>query len=415
MSLVQLRKPVAVPRGGARMRVLISAETFPPDINGAARFAQRLAGGLAGRGHDVHVVCPATGSASSWELMAGVTLHRIASHRTPFHPTFRVCLPGRAYREVARLLDELRPDVVHTQAHFLIGRALVSEARLRGVPVLATNHFMPENLLGYLKCPTAPARGLVRWAWRDLAKVYGGADLVTAPTPSAVELLREGGFRGEAIAVSCGIDLDRHSLVEAREDPVPTVLFVGRLDEEKHVNELVEAMALLQEGLVAGAEIVGDGSCRARLEALAQRRGVAGRIRFRGFVSDSELLACYARCAVFCMPGVAELQSLATMEAMTAGKPVVAADAVALPHLVRPGRNGWLYPPGDVEALAVRLAAVLGDSRERARLGAGSLQIIAGHGMAHTLDTFETLYHRVMARRSAAPISQDAARAPISA
>ena len=107
------------------------------------------------------------------------------------------------------------------------------------------------------------------------------------------------------------------------------------------------------------AEIVGDGSCRADLEALTGYLGIGDRVHFHGFVSDEQLRIAYARSTVFCMPGVAELQSLATMEAMAAGKPVVAANAVALPHLVRPGDNGWLFEPGDIAGLAKALGAVL--------------------------------------------------------
>jgi glycosyltransferase involved in cell wall biosynthesis len=81
------------------------------------------------------------------------------------------------------------------------------------------------------------------------------------------------------------------------------------------------------------------------------------------------------------------------MEAMAAGKPVIAADAMALPHLVRPGRNGWLYPPGDVPALAGHLLCLLIDSDTRARMGAVSRQLIAEHTLDRTLDTFESLYH----------------------
>ncbi|WP_242676256.1 glycosyltransferase [Streptosporangium minutum] len=66
----------------------------------------------------------------------------------------------------------------------------------------------------------------------------------------------------------------------------------------------------------------------------------AVRVRFRGLVGEDELISAYRSCVVFCMPSIAELQSLATLEAMSAGRPVVAADAVALPLLVRHGTTG---------------------------------------------------------------------------
>jgi glycosyltransferase involved in cell wall biosynthesis len=202
-----------------------------------------------------------------------------------------------------------------------------------------------------------------------------------------VDLLHQNGFGGRAVAVSCGVDLATY----ASDGPGDgrTVLFVGRLDEEKRVHELLRALVSLPD---VRAEIVGDGSCRDELESLAQRLGIAERVRFLGFVSDTDLVAAYRRCSVFCMPGVAELQSLATMEAMAAGRAVVAADAVALPHLVVPGRNGWLFPPGDVDALAARLRAVFESPAGLARMGAASREMIARHDVRSSLDTFEGLY-----------------------
>ena len=179
---------------------------------------------------------------------------------------------------------------------------------------------------------------------------------------------------------------------------MPTVLFVGRLDQEKRVDELIRAMAALPADLPAALEIVGDGARRADWTALAAGLGIGERVRFRGFVSEEELLQAYAGAAVFCMPGVAELQSIATLEAMAAGTPVVAADAMALPHLVRPGRNGWLYRPGNVTELSTRLAALLRDPGLRRRMGAASRELVAAHAFENTLDTFESVYHRVLGR-----------------
>ncbi|WP_262500267.1 glycosyltransferase [Phycicoccus endophyticus] len=165
---------------------------------------------------------------------------------------------------------------------------------------------------------------------------------------------------------------------------------MGRLSAEKNVNELLEAAAVLPPH--ARVEIVGDGSERPRLEALAEDLGITERVRFLGLVPDEELVRAYRRCTVFCMPGTAELQSLVTMEAMAAGKPVVAADAMALPHLVRPGRNGWLYPPGDVRELADRIAQVLADEPTRRAMGQESLRLISAHDLGATLGEFERVY-----------------------
>lgn len=375
-------------------RIVIGADTYPPDVNGAANFAYRLATGLASRGHDVHVICPAARDAGSERVTpGGPTVHRLVSYGTPFHPTFRVCAPWRIRGEVTRLVSRIAPDVVHVQSHFGVGRTLIAAARRAGVPVVATNHFMPENLIGYAPLPGWFATTACRLAWRDFRRIFRHAQIVTAPTPRAVRLLREQGLDGTILPVSCGLDLRRFVQPPRKEaDERLRVLFVGRLDAEKNVDVLLRALPLLPARLPVTVELVGDGSRRRELEDLARTLGVADRVVFHGFVSDQELLDAYARCDVFCMPGTAELQSLATMEAMAAGKPVVAADAMALPHLVHPGRNGLLFPPGDAPALAAALGSILGDPAVRAEMGDASREIVARHDIAATLDTFESLY-----------------------
>jgi glycosyltransferase involved in cell wall biosynthesis len=380
------------------LRILIGAETYPPDVNGAARFAERLATGMAARGHEVHVVAPSPTGPPTREVHDGVTVHGVRSHQYFLHSDFQVCMPWETFPATAAVMDEIDPDVVHTNAHMVVGRGVVRAAHRRGRPLIATNHLMPENLIGYSPIPRPLQRAFYALAWRDLGRVFGKAAVVTAPTPRAVDLLVRKAGLVDAFPVSCGIDADRYRSVPRRTGPVPTVLFVGRLDQEKRVDELIKAFAALPAGIPGRLEVVGDGARREDWTTLADDLGLGERVRFHGFVSEQELLEAYAGADVFCMPGIAELQSLVTLEAMAAGLPVVAADAMALPHLVRPGRNGWLYTPGDVPELTTRLAALLGDAATRRRMGAASREIVAAHAIGATLDRFEGIYKQVVGR-----------------
>jgi phosphatidylinositol alpha 1,6-mannosyltransferase len=376
------------------LRILLGADTYPPDVNGAARFAERLGGGLARRGHDVHVLAPSPDGPAGRSEHDRVTIHRVRSLRCPGQAAFRVSPPWQAAGTASQLIRELAPDVAHVQAHFSVGRGLALAATRMDVPLVATNHFMPENLFAHAHVPVRLRGGAARFAWQDLRRVYRRAQVLTAPTPRAVELLtRETGL--PALAISCGVEIGSYGHGPAVESRPATILFVGRLDPEKRVDELLHAAALLPTDHEWRLELIGDGICRDELEAMACTLGIAARVRFRGFVSDAELIAAYRACAVFCMPGVAELQSLVTLEAMAAGKPVVAADAMALPHLVRPGHNGLLHPPGDVRALSAALAEILDDQVLRRRMGAAGRELARGHDLSATVESFEDLYTRI--------------------
>ncbi|WP_422385993.1 glycosyltransferase [Brevibacterium epidermidis] len=385
-----------------KRRILIPAETYAPEVNGAAKFAERLAEGLAARGNEVHVACPSATGKPSVSVENGVTVHRLTAHRWPLHPTWMICMPWETKPELSRLLDSVRPDVVHTQAHFVIGRYAFSESIRRGIPVVATNHFMPDNVRPYVKAPKAVLDGGTAIAWWDLRRKFQSADFITVPTQLAADLLTENGFSSPIRAVSCGIDLQRFAHLRELDSAAtravpPRVLFVGRLSSEKHAADIVEAVAKTDPELGLEADIVGGGDQEEPLKQLAEERGIADRVHVLGKISDKDLMGAYQRCTFFCMPSTAELQSIATLEALASRKPVVLADAVALPHLVRDGVNGYLFPPRDTDALADRFTRICRmPEAELDVMSKASLDVVAKHDIEYTLDTFEEIYDGVI-------------------
>lgn len=378
------------------LTILIGADTFPPNINGAAKFAERLAAGLVARGHDVHIVAPSSnGRHGTWpEIHAGATMtvHRLRSWRWPPHEWLRFALPWTIRRNVGRILDEVAPDAVHFQSHIIVGRGLSQEAKKRGIRLIGTNHFMPENLIEFTLIPKFLQNFAVRQAWRAAARTFGRAQAVTTPTRKAADFLEKNtGLRG-VHAISCGINAHNYTPdFEPRTEN--RVTFVGRVTAEKQIDVLLRAVALLPADLDVQLEIVGDGEQRTSLAQLAEQLGIAGRTTFTGYVTDEELRRAYTRATVLGMPSTAELQSIVTMEAMASALPIVAADAMALPHLVHDGENGYLFTPGDQREMARKLEAVLRASPDELRaMKEASLRMIAAHDIQRTLSTFECLY-----------------------
>jgi glycosyltransferase involved in cell wall biosynthesis len=380
------------------MRIVIGCDTFPPDINGAARFAERLAAGLVLRGHEVHVIAPASSKVHGRfiETHDGVDIivHRIKSVRWWPHATLRYVWPYTFQPRANRLIRDIAPDAVHSQSQLIVGRYLSRAAKKQGVRLVATNHIMPENLIRYtVIIPNWFKKTAMRLAWLDAGRVLRLADYVTTPTRRAAELLEAASGLTGVLAISCGIDASKFANTAPTSNHPPRVLFVGRLDFEKHIHNLLKAVALLPESLGVLVEIVGDGSERKALTDLASSLGINERVNFLGHITETELPLAYGRATVFAMPSIAELQSIATMEAMASGRPVVAADAMALPHLVHDGDNGYLFEPDNVEMFADRLLRIFtADEAELERLSANSLHLIQAHDINRTLDIFENLY-----------------------
>lgn len=378
------------------LKILIGADTFAPEINGAAAFAARLAAGLVERGHEVHVVAPAPSKKfGTWtEVLEGqpMTVHRLRSGRWHPHPWLRYALPWEIERNCARILDEVRPDVVHFQSHIIVGRGLSHQALKRGIRIIGTNHFMPENMLEFTLVPRMFHPLLVRAAWKAAARSFGRAEAVTTPTRKAAAFLEQNTGLTGVHAISCGIDMHKYTpSLDPRTENL--IVFVGRVTGEKQIDKLVRAVASLDSTLNARLEIVGGGDQENNLKALASQLGVRDKVTFAGYVTDEYLRNALTRATVFAMPSIAELQSIATMEAMASGLPIVAADAMALPHLVHHGENGYLFEPGNVEEFAARLTDVLTmPEEELLGLKQESLRIVEAHDIQRTLATFEALY-----------------------
>ncbi len=390
----------ATPADPARPRpltILIGADTFLPHVNGAARFAERLAAGLVARGHRVHVMAPSAthgDHGTRTEVIEGesMTVHRIAAWRYYPHDWLTFVLPWMAKHYARRVLDEVNPDVVHIQSHIVIGRGLSREAAKRGIPIVATNHVMAENVLDFTTFPPAVDRLAMKLAWDDAKRTFDLTRAVTTPTRKAADFLERTTQIRNVIPVSCGIEARNYRAdLTARDSN--RIVFVGRLTTEKQIDVILRAIARLDPALSASFDVVGQGDQRRNLEQLASELGIAEHVTFHGHTTDEELRGYLTDASVFAIASIAELQSIATMEAMASGLPIVAADAVALPHLVHDGENGYLFAPGDVDDLAAKLTTVLTQSpEERLRMQRASLEGVKVHDMQRTLDTFEALY-----------------------
>ena len=379
------------------LKILIGADTFLPHVNGAARFAERLAAGLVTRGHDVHVMAPSKTHrehGTFTEVIEGqpMTMHRLPSWRWYPHDWLTFVMPFRSKHYARRVLDEVKPDVVHIQSHIVIGRGLSREAAKRGIPIVATNHVMAENILDFTTLPDVLNKRFVKLAWADAKRTFDLTRAVTTPTRKAADFLESTIDVRGVIPVSCGIEASNYTADLTPRDS-HRIVFVGRLTTEKQIDVILRAIATLDPALDVRFDIVGSGDQRRNLEQLTGELGLNERVHFHGHTSDEELRSLLTNASLFAIASIAELQSIATMEAMASGLPVVAADAVALPHLVHDGENGYLFRPGDVDDLAAKLTTVLTQSpEERLRMQRASLEGVKVHDMRRTLDTFEALY-----------------------
>jgi glycosyltransferase involved in cell wall biosynthesis len=175
-------------------------------------------------------------------------------------------------------------------------------------------------------------------------------------------------------------------------DPGKTVfLFVGRVDREKRIDILIRAFSLLPRQDIQLA-IAGKGAALDELRDLAEQLGQGRRVHFLGPIPAKDLPVLLNSLDIFVMPSTAELLSIATLEAMACGRPVLLANAGALSGLVKHHVNGFLFEPGDA-ADAAQYIELLVDQRHRwEEMGRASRLISLTHSLEETISQYEILY-----------------------
>jgi glycosyltransferase involved in cell wall biosynthesis len=398
------------------LRVLIANDTYPPQLNGAAVATQRLALGLASRGHQVAVVAPSMSFRDETEEetvvsnRAEIPVFRVRSLSVkPLHPQFRVTYWLGVNSKLSQIVGDFRPDIIHIQNHFILGQGCLKIARNNNIPIIGTNHFLPNNLFEFIPSPLRPAISGIMWS--HFLKTYNHLDCVVAPSYACLQILRDVGLNATTRVVSNGIDLTKYKKVDPPDNvfskygirrDCPIFLAVGRLEKDKNVELILRATALVAQEAQVQTVIVGKGRDEAEFKSLAHKLGLGDSVVFTGFVPDDDLPYLYNISHIYIGAGAAELQGIAVMEAMATGLPVLAANAVALPELVKEGENGYLFTLAPAD-LADKMRMMLSQPESWQGMGEKSLAYIQVHDTPNALSQLEDLYREVI--RSASNVS----------
>jgi len=395
------------------MRVLIAGHTYYPSLNGIATFMVNLAEGLAGRGHQVVVLFPKDHAIS--EIRNGVRIETFRAMRTEFiHPETFLPLPSGKIRWI---FESFQPEIVHVQDQTPVSWWVVRQARRRGIKVIGTNHIGPANLAPYIpgSAHMQPWLDKILWTW--ILGLYRQVDLVTAPSEAAVNALRVQGLPPHipAVVVSCGTNLGRFH-------PDPNLdrracraeyglhpdralfIYVGRVDPEKKLELLLRAMALLKRDDIQLA-IAGRGRETSKLQKLAETLGLEDRVRFLGFIPNERLPRLLNSADVFAMAGEAETLSLASLEAMACGLPLLLPDVFAMKELYTSEVNALLFKSGDPREAARCMEFLLGQREHWPEMGQASLEKVQPHSLDIVLHNYETLYRQMLEPTSRTPAS----------
>lgn len=413
------------------MRIAITTDLYYPMTNGVAVFAHNLAKGLARQGHEVMVICPSFTGKSHKRRRDGVSTVYLRSIRFPFYPDqinkvpdqkeiLGKSLPRLAYRHgiwvavepylaMKKALDRFRPDVIHNQTAETIAIAARRYAKKKDVPMVSTGHAYPDNITGQIKM-LKPIKRPVDAALRTyMASFLKHSEYATMPTEMAIGDLvpkNRRRFKVPVEPLSNGVDLSEFTPRQPKAKVMkhfhlqpgrPRVLYVGRVDPEKSIGNVVTAFVeVLAKVPEAELVIVGDGTDCSRLRDLVKGLDLQNSVKFPGRVMLPDIADIYRGSTVFATASETETQGIVLIEAAATGLPLVAVDAGAVGELCQNRKNGTLCRPGDTSAMARALVRILQDEKLRKKYSAASLEIAKQHDLNRTLARFIEIYQEAV-------------------
>jgi len=355
------------------MNIAIFASAFYPHVGGVEELCRQLAHAYRADGHGCVVLTNRwPRSLPAHEVYEGIPVYRLAMRVPEGGAKARLnyrLTHGLIRRRMLAILRRHAVDVLHVQCVSSNGYyALLAKRRL-GLPLVVTaqgERTMDAGKL-YEKSP---------FANRVLRELLDEADYVTACSRNTLDDLE--GWYGRPLGPRAGVVYNGIRLADFQgvapfAHPRPYILGIGRLVPQKGFDVLIGAY---RESGVASHDllIAGEGPEQTALAEQARRLGMEARIRFVGRADRRTALSLFAGCAFFVLPSRLEPMGIVNLEAMAAGKAVVAAGVGGVPEIVLHEQTGVIVPPEDPRAMAVAIARLAGDAKLRQTLGGGGLQ-----------------------------------------
>ena len=385
------------------MRVVYVCQSYPPMVSGAALVVQRLAKGMAMRGHTVSVFAASDKGQAYTNKINGLKQVRLTSFPNPLRVDQYFTIWPR--RQIANELKAFRPDVLHMHDPLLIGLSALSAGHAFGVPVTLTIHQLPWFVSAYAPALPGLRKMIETGLWTYSNWLLQQCEAVITPSRVIADIV-SGNNNCHPEVISNGVELERFSPRPAFADEneslrqrygldpqLPIILYVGRIDTDKQVELVVHAAAQTMRSVKAQLLVVGDGKQLDTVSQLSEALGIRDKCQFPGYVPViGDLPGLYRLASVFVTASELEIQSSVVLEAAATGLPIVAFRSSSMPEIVENGVTGYLVTPRDVSALADRITSLVRNPNQAKAMGLAGRASAETHSLDSSIRTHEKLY-----------------------
>jgi 1,2-diacylglycerol 3-alpha-glucosyltransferase len=358
------------------MHIAFFTNLYHPWVSGVVRSISSFRRDLSDRGHNVFIFAQEASGYKDDEPF----IFRYPSLSFTWPTDFYAVIPISSF--VDHLIPSLKLDIIHAHHPILLGRAAANKAAELDVPLVFTFHSQYNEYTQYLPLNQETIQDFIKELIGSYMVDYmKRCQHIIVPSDSMLDLLEsEYGLKDDVSVVPTGIDVTRfqdsnglpiRKKMGWKDDIV--MLSVGRLTPEKNWTLLLNACAKVFESRPKfRVAIIGDGFERDKLEKYVSNLGIAHRVDFLGEIDYEEIPAYYKAADFFGFASTAETQGLVTMEALAAGLPVVAIDAIGTKDNVENNRQGFLTS-SDVNEIAEAIGKMVDLPALREQFSASAL------------------------------------------
>ena len=376
-----------------KKKILLATDTFFPKCDGITRFIQEVIPKLA-EFYDITIIAPSYKKKFKKEKFKGMDVHRF--------PVSRISIENYAagkpsFRKIKKIIKGM--DLVWTNSIAPIGIFSILIAKRSKKPIISYTHSIEWEQLAHALLRSKRIKKITIKTVQLLGKyLYNKCDLLLVPSASVGEKLRDYGINTRKAVIHLGIDTEKFcpenkkdSKIKAGIDSKRIVIgYCGRISKEKNLITLYNAfLNLYKRDKRFFLLIIGNGN-KEEIRATLPRESY----KITGFVNN---VAPYLNAMdIFVMPSMTETSSLATMEAMSCGLPVISTPVGYIKDYIKSGYNGYFFPREHVYILTKKIEKLAYDQRLMYVFGKNARKSVLGYRWSLTISKIKKVIDDIL-------------------
>ena len=342
------------------MKILVIIHEFPPIGGGGGPIARDLSGEWAASGHQVRVVSSHFGNLAKREIVDGVEIVRLPSHRTEMYRAKLPAMAGYIFAALRYCLFEMkdfRPDIIHV--HFAVPNGPVAFllSKFWKIPYVLTVHLgdipdaSPEKTGKWFKYifPFTPP------IWKKAARII-----------AVSQFSRQMALRKYSVPITVipnGVNYQKIKVSSVQPHNIPEIVFAGRFVPQKNINQIVKTCVKIKD-LSWHCTLIGDGQEKEKLLNLIASNELQDRFTITGWKTPEQVIEIFQKSDILFLPSRSEGLPVVGIQAMACGLALVLSTAGGNPEIILAGRNGFVEDPDDTDGFVRDFTELLTSSEK---------------------------------------------------